>query len=369
MNKIDYYNAVNSIKDKVHKRLFTNEEKTSINHAFLKTNKRNYCDQISSIPFSLDEFIKNIYFIEMFNEYILKEYKYGILDNIKIINDIKTKTRPSVFIAMHFSAFRAIPFALKYLGLEVTVVINANFKSSIPNFDEFNIEYIYSDEFLFFSIENCLRNNKNILIYIDANWANEVAESKYIISNFLNNKIKLRKNIFEVAYKRNWQLIPVTIEEDEMFNLTMHIYKGINKTIEKQDVFIQTSVDIITTLYDPLIRKRPSSWTQWTGAHKLLIKEELSCEPALLNNFKLLLFFLFKSNIELKFNSSIYTLYKNGNDFYILNMQNLDICKIPELIFQILYFSEKITIKLLRRVLSVHDIKFLLIRQIINNPL
>ncbi len=197
--------------------------------------------------------------------YIKKFRKNNLSKNVeiigeKILEEIKNKNKPVIFISGHFNNFELMAMYLEKSGVELATIYRPlNNKFLNPMMEKIRKNYICRKQ-----IKKGISGTKEILKFFKQGTSIALMidqrVSEGIKSNFFNRKALTTTIPAQFVKKYNCKIVPVYIERKEKYNFKLEILDPIEFSKNEK---IETITDKLNNILEKMIIKNPDQWI-WT---------------------------------------------------------------------------------------------------------
>lgn len=207
------------------------------------------------------------------------------LSNVTIENmteDMKytLRNKPCIITSFHFGSYRMLNKYLLDNNISYTAVGPKSildkekecfekhlFKKGDAKFIELEAPNVA------FQILRELRNGRSVFVYVDGFRGNiQNIASECAITKLLQQKIYVRKGIFQLASIANVPIISSVCYRKSKTDLRIHFFEEIRYDgNEERDIFVQNSIDKLYSEFSKFLVKYPEQWEGWMYVYKQLI--------------------------------------------------------------------------------------------------
>ncbi len=197
--------------------------------------------------------------------YIKKFRKNNLSKNVeiigeKILEEIKNKNKPVIFISGHFNNFELMAMYLEKSGIELAAIYRPlNNKFLNPIMENIRKKYICQKQ-----IKKGISGTKEILKFFKQGTSIALMidqrVSEGIESNFFNRKALTTTIPAQFVKKYNCKIVPVHIERKEKYNFRLEILDPVEFSKNEK---IEKITDKLNNILEKLIIKNPDQWI-WT---------------------------------------------------------------------------------------------------------
>ena len=197
--------------------------------------------------------------------YINKFRKNNLSKNVeiigeKILEEIKNKKKPVIFVSGHFNNFELMAMYLEKSGIELAAIYRPlNNKFLNPIMEKIRKNYICRKQ-----IKKGISGTKEILKFFKEGTSIALMidqrVSEGIESNFFNRKASTTTIPAQFVKKYNCKIVPVYIERKEKYNFRLEILNPIEFSKNEK---IETITDKLNKILEKMITKNPDQWI-WT---------------------------------------------------------------------------------------------------------
>ena len=197
--------------------------------------------------------------------YIKKFRKNNLSKNVeiigeKILEEIKNKNKPVIFISGHFNNFELMAMYLEKSGIELAAIYRPlNNKFLNPIMENIRKKYICQKQ-----IKKGISGTKEILKFFKQGTSIALMidqrVSEGIESNFFNRKALTTTIPAQFVKKYNCKIVPVYIERKEKYNFRLEILDPVEFSKNEK---IEKITDKLNNILEKLIIKNPDQWI-WT---------------------------------------------------------------------------------------------------------
>ena len=178
----------------------------------------------------------------------------------KILNEIKNKDEPVIFVSGHFNNFELMAMYLEKSGIDLAAIYRPlNNKFLNPIMEKIRKDYICRKQ-----IKKGLSGTKEILKFFKEGTSIALMidqrVSEGIDSNFFNRKASTTTIPAQFVRKYNCKIVPVYIERKESHNFRLEILKPIEFSKNEK---IEIITDKLNKILEKMIVKNPDQWI-WT---------------------------------------------------------------------------------------------------------
>jgi len=203
----------------------------------------------------------------IFAEYMyIKEFRNNkLLGNIeivgeKILDEIKNKQKPVIFVSGHFNNFELMAMYLEKSGIELAAIYRPlNNKFLNPIMEKIRKNYICQKQ-----IKKGISGTKEILKFFKKGTSIALMidqrVSEGINSYFFNRKALTTTIPAQFVKKFNCKIIPVYIQRKEDYNFRLEILDPLEFS---KDEKIEIITDKLNNILEKMIIKNPDQWI-WT---------------------------------------------------------------------------------------------------------
>ena len=197
--------------------------------------------------------------------YIKKFRKNNLSKNVeiigeKILEEIKNKNKPVIFISGHFNNFELMAMYIEKSGIELAAIYRPlNNKFLNPIMENIRKKYICQKQ-----IKKGISGTKEILKFFKQGTSIALMidqrVSEGIESNFFNRKALTTTIPAQFVKKYNCKIVPVYIERKEKYNFRLEILDPVEFSKNEK---IEKITDKLNNILEKLIIKNPDQWI-WT---------------------------------------------------------------------------------------------------------
>jgi len=197
--------------------------------------------------------------------YIKKFRKNNLSKNVeiiggKILEEIKNKNKPVIFISGHFNNFELMAMYIEKSGIELAAIYRPlNNKFLNPIMENIRKKYICRKQ-----IKKGIYGTKEILKFFKQGTSIALMidqrVSEGIESNFFNRKALTTTIPAQFVKKYNCKIVPVYIERKEKYNFRLEILDPVEFSKNEK---IEKITDKLNNILEKLIIKNPDQWI-WT---------------------------------------------------------------------------------------------------------
>ena len=197
--------------------------------------------------------------------YIKKFRKNNLSKNVeiigeKILEEIKDKNKPVIFISGHFNNFELMAMYIEKSGIELAAIYRPlNNKFLNPIMENIRKKYICQKQ-----IKKGISGTKEILKFFKQGTSIALMidqrVSEGIESNFFNRKALTTTIPAQFVKKYNCKIVPVYIERKEKYNFRLEILDPVEFSKNEK---IEKITDKLNNILEKLIIKNPDQWI-WT---------------------------------------------------------------------------------------------------------
>ena len=194
-------------------------------------------------------------FIENFRKTNLKDKIY--IEGQEILEDIKKKKEPVIFISGHFNNFELMAMHIEKSGIELAAIyrpLNNKFLNYIM--EGIRKKYICKNQ-----IKKGISGTKQLLSFFKKNTSIALMidqrVSEGIKSNFFNHKAYTTTIPAQFVKKFNCKIVPIYIERTDNSNFKLTVYHPIKYGSEES---VETITLKLNSIIEKMILKNPEQW-------------------------------------------------------------------------------------------------------------
>lgn len=252
------------------------------------------------------------------NHFQLVEYFYGKSTNniYEYLKDFDLRkftieddnNEAKIYISFHYGLYRLIPYLLSKAGKKCIVVRESHGEYELEN-DFYKYSFINArDSGCYLKILNNLRNNINVLIFIDINnIENDISKSQKI--KFLEKEVSVLNSVFKFSYRYTYKVAPLIIYYNEEGKIETKVFENIEKRGEENfDTYSKRCCQMTYKILEKSIYKDPVQWEQIYQLDTYFQIQNKQEDEDLQNEFNL--------------NVDYCTVYRIGNTYIVYNSLN-----------------------------------------------
>ena len=230
-----------------------------------KKNLLRYSDKLSDQK--IKEIISNMWsnYGMTFIEYVfLKKFRnknlHISIEGEKILNKIKEKNEPVIFVSGHFANFELMSMEITKKEIKLATIYRPLNNFFLNPF----MEYLRKKFICKNQIKKGRQSIKEIINFIDQNHSialmidQRVSEGNKI--NFFNKEAHTTTLPAQLAFKFNLKIVPIFIERKEDKYFLMKVYDPFNISLYKDKIELTKKLNQIL---EGMIKKNPNQWI-WT---------------------------------------------------------------------------------------------------------